>query len=221
MKKLLIVLTLLSFLGSVSAVNLDKVKTGAKPGTVALTFDDGPSPVYTPQVLKILTKNHIHATFFVLGATARHYPKLVKAILDQGSVIANHSMTHPKLTKISAKKLKYEVVDSRDAIKKVAGYAPLCLRPPFGLGNKKVGAYIRKQGMIMVPMGFNSFDYERRGTEKLVDWVVSNARSGRTFLLHDGGKARGQTVAALPKIIAGIRKKGLGFSVICSPKGLS
>jgi peptidoglycan-N-acetylglucosamine deacetylase len=199
------------------ATNLDKVRTTPLPGTVTLTFDDGPSPVFTPKVLAILKKYHVKATFFVMGWAAKKYPKLLRQMIADGNAVASHTDSHPKLTKISQRQLLHEVVMPRDAIKAVIGKAPVCLRPPFGIGNKRVAAFIRKHGMIMVPMGFNSFDYKRPGVKKLVSWVVSNAKAGRVILLHDGYKARQQTVKALPAIIEGIRKKGLGFSAICYP----
>lgn len=199
------------------AKSLEKVRTTPLPGTVALTFDDGPSPKYTPQVLAILKKYHVKATFFVMGWAAKKYPKLIREMIADGHAVASHTNSHPNLTRISKRQLLYEVVMPRDAIKSVTGKAPVCLRPPFGAGNKRVAAFIRAHGMIMVSMGFNSFDYKRPGVKKLVKWVVSNAKSGRVFLLHDGYKARQQTVNALPAIIEGIKKKGLGFSAICYP----
>src|SRR5690349_16404423 len=79
------------------------------PGTVALTFDDGPNPVYTRQILAILKKNNIKATFFVVGVNAQKYPDVIKEIHEQGHVIASHSLTHPMLTKISDAQLQKEV----------------------------------------------------------------------------------------------------------------
>jgi len=214
----LCILTLFVFsVASVNAKTLDQVQWRAKPGTVALTFDDGPNPKYTPQILKILKDNHIHATFFVMGWSAYKYPNLIKQIVAQGHAVANHSMSHPKLTRLSTKRLHAEVVKPAEIIDKIIGKRPVCLRPPFGMGNARVDVYIRKQGMIMVPMGFNSFDYQRRGVQKLTNWVVKNAHSGMVILLHDGPKYREQTVKALPGIIKGIRNKGLSFSVICRP----
>lgn len=210
-------ITFFSTINSVFAKPLSQVRWKALPGTVALTFDDGPSPIYTPQVLAILKRHHIKATFFVMGWSAKKYPKLIQQIIADGNAVANHTMSHKKLPYLSAKKLAFEVVKSRDLIAKAAGKAPVCLRPPYGMGNKRVGAFIRSKGMIMVPMGFNSFDYKNRGVKKLTNWVVKNARSGQVILLHDGYKARSQTVKALPGIIKGIRAKGLGFSAICYP----
>lgn len=196
---------------------LDQVRTKALPGTVALTFDDGPSPIYTPQVLTILKKYNVKATFFVMGWAAKKYPELIRQMIAEGHVVASHTNSHKDLTRMPMKKLRYEISMPKEAIEAVIGTAPVCVRPPYGKGNNHVRKVIREYNMIMVPMGFNSFDYENRGVKKLTKWVVSNAISGRVILLHDGYRFRGQTVKALPGIIQGIRKKGLKFSTICSP----
>ncbi len=217
MKKLLTVLIMLLLTMPVLARPLDQVRWQAKPGTVSLTFDDGPSPIYTPQVLKILRDNNIHATFFVMGPAAKRYPELLKRMVAEGHAVAIHTMTHPKLTHLSDKRLYTEIVGARDIVNDIIGKPPVCLRPPFGLVNQRVKTFTRGHHIITVPMGFNSFDYKNRGIDQLTRWVVQNARSGRVFLLHDGYNHRAQTVAALPGMIAGIRSKGLGFSAICYP----
>jgi len=199
------------------AIPMMQARVNPLPGTVSLTFDDGPSPQYTPQVLAILKKNHIKATFFVMGWAAQKYPQLIRQMVAEGHAVANHTNSHKDLTHLSAKQLHDEVVGAKEKIRSVLGKAPICLRPPYGKGNQRIAAYIHQQGMMMVPMGFNSFDYERRGVKKLVQWVVANARAGQVILLHDGYAYRQQTVDALPDIIAGIRKKRLGFSAICYP----
>lgn len=191
------------------------IETLPAPGTVALTFDDGPSPIYTPQILEILKKYNIKATFFVVGSNAKQYPELVKAIHDAGHPINSHSMTHPMLTKISDKTLQWEIKTPNTIVENIIGIKPLCLRYPFGASNEHVRSMIRANNMTPVPMGFNSFDYERPGTEKITSWVIKNAHSRQVILLHDGYDKREQTVEALPIIIEGIKKKGLGFSTIC------
>ena len=191
------------------------IETLPPPGTVALTFDDGPSPIDTPQILDILKKYNIKATFFVVGSNAKQYPELIKAIHEQGHPINSHSMTHPMLTKLTNKTLQYEVATPSIIVNNIIGIKPHCLRYPFGLSNEHVRNVIRANGMIPVPMGFNSFDYERPGTQKIISWVLKNAHSRQVILLHDGYDKREQTVAALPIIIEGIQKKGLGFSTIC------
>lgn len=185
------------------------------PGTVALTFDDGPSP-YTPQILAILKKYNVKATFFMVGTNAKKYPELVKQVYAEGHVIASHSMTHPQLTHLSDQALEWEVATPNKIIYEIIGQKPKCLRYPFGMSNEHVRTVIRKNGMVPVPMGFNSFDYNRPGTDKIISWVLKNIYSKQVILMHDGYDKREETVAALPVIIEGIKKKGLGFSTICA-----
>jgi peptidoglycan/xylan/chitin deacetylase (PgdA/CDA1 family) len=217
MKRLLIPFLGLCITTAIYAKPLSQVRWKAKKGTVALTFDDGPNPTYTPQILDILKKYNVKATFFVMGWAAKKYPKIMQEIVANGNAVASHTWSHPMLTRISQKQLYKEIVRPKVEIKKAIGKNPVCVRPPFGMGNKRVGAFIRKHGMIMVPMGFNSFDYKRPGYRKIASQVINNAHSGQVFLLHDGPKKREQTVKALPLIIKGIRAKGLGFSAICYP----
>jgi len=191
------------------------VRKIAEKGTVALTFDDGPNPIYTPQILAILKKYNIKATFFMVGMNAKLYPDIVKQVLADGHAINNHSQTHPMLTKLNDQQLQTEVEMPSVIIYKIIGKKPVCLRYPYGASNQHVRDVIRENGMTPVPMGFNSFDYNRPGVDKIVSWVLKNAYSGQVFLMHDGFAKREQTVAALPQIIEGIKKKGLGFSQIC------
>src|SRR3990167_797888 len=209
------ILTFTFFLSTFVYASENNVRTNALPHTVALTFDDGPSPIYTPQVLAILKKYHVKATFFVVGANAKKYPELLKQINEDGHVIASHSQTHPLLAKLSTPSLQHEVSTPVIIIENTIGKKPKCLRYPFGASNEKVRAMIRTYGMQPVSMGFNSFDYERRGVNPLTTWVLQNAHSGQVILLHDGYDHKEQTVQALPAIIEGIQKKGLGFSTIC------
>lgn len=209
------VLLFLCTFGLISFAHAEVVRTTPLPNTVALTFDDGPSPIYTPEVLAILKKYHIKATFFVVGANAKKYPEMIKAIHNEGHIIASHSQTHPMLTKLSARALQQEIVGPEQIVDSLIGIRPKCLRYPFGASNARVREAIREAGIEPVPMGFNSFDYERPGTEKIISWVLKNAHNKQVILLHDGYDKREQTVAALPAIIEGIQKKGLGFSTIC------
>jgi len=216
MRKLALALVLAAFACTASALNESQVHKIAAKGTVALTFDDGPTEKYTPQILAILKKYNIKATFFMVGMNAKAHPDLVKMVLADGHAINSHSMTHPMLTKLSDKKLQWEVAEPSVVIYDTIGKKPLCLRYPFGASNEHVRAVIRANGMVPVPMGWNSFDYNRPGVDKIVSWVMKNAHSGQVFLFHDGFDKREQTVAALPQIIEGIQKKGLGFSQVCA-----
>lgn len=208
-----IFLCLLSF--SAFAADNSAVRTTALKGTVALTFDDGPTEKYTPQILAILKKYNIKATFFMVGMNAKNHPDIVKQVLADGHAINNHSLTHPMLTKLNDTQLYKEVIEPSTIIFNIINKKPVCLRYPYGASNQHVRDVIREQGMVPLPMGWNSFDYDRPGVDKIVSWVLKNAYSGQVFLFHDGFDKREQTVAALPQIIEGIQKKGLGFSQIC------
>jgi len=207
--KLLFTLLLISPFANATPTNIPA------NGTVTLTFDDGPSPIYTEQVLAILKKYNIKATFFVVGMNAKHYPDLIKKIHNEGHVIGNHSQTHPMLTKLSKANLQREVATPSAIVWDIIGIKINCLRYPFGASNSLVRETIRENDMLPTPMGFNSFDYERPGTEKIISWVLQNVHNKQVILLHDGFNKREQTVAALPAIIEGIQKKGFGFSTIC------
>src|SRR5215204_5518174 len=113
MKKILLLLGTALFLCQTILAfgqDLKDVRTGALKGTVALTFDDGPNPISTPQILAILKKNDIKATFFVMGPLAKKYPELIQEMLKEGHAVADHTMSHPMLTKLSDKQLAYEVI---------------------------------------------------------------------------------------------------------------
>lgn len=200
---------------SAQAMDESSIRIAALKGTVALTFDDGPTVEYTPQILAILKKYQIKATFFMVGMNAKAHPEIVKMVLADGHAIDSHSMTHPMLTKLNNKQLMKEVTEPQTVIYDIIKQKPHCLRYPFGASNEHVRSVIRQNGIVPVPMGWNSFDYDRPGVEKIVSNVLNNVHSGQVFLLHDGYAKREQTVAALPQIIEGIKKKGFGFSTIC------
>lgn len=205
------------FLLSSTSFALDeaKVQTQALNGTVALTFDDGPTVKYTPPILAILKKYNVKATFFMLGMNAKAHPEIVKMVLADGHAIGNHSMTHSNLTQLIDDQLNQEILAPQTIISGITGTKPVCLRYPFNASNEHVNSVIRKNNLIPVSVGFNAYDYKRPGVEKIVNWVLQNASSGKVIVLHDGTDEREQTVLALPQIIEGIKKKGLGFSQIC------
>jgi len=206
---------MISVVAYMSTASADQsVRTKPLPGSVTLTFDDGPSPVYTPQILAILKRYRVHAVFFAMGGIARQNPELIKDIVRQGHVLANHSVSHLYLPKLSDKKLQYEIAEANVMLTKAAGVRPVCFRPPFFGTNARVREVIARNDLIQV-LGFMTRDYENKGVDWLVNNVLNNVHSGSILVFHDGYRGRAQTVAALPAIIEGIRKKGLSFSTIC------
>jgi peptidoglycan/xylan/chitin deacetylase (PgdA/CDA1 family) len=216
LKKFIFLLAGLLYANASFTLEESTIQKKASPGTVALTFDDGPTTKYTPQILAILKKYHIKATFFMVGMNAKAHPEMVKLVATEGHAINSHSMTHPFLTKLSDSRLEAEIVEPQHIIGQIIGKQPVCLRYPYGVSNEHVRALIRSHNIVPIPMGWNSFDYNRPGVDKIVDWVLKNAHSGQVFLFHDGFDRREQTVAALPRIIEGLQKKGFGFSQICA-----
>lgn len=212
--KLAVILSV--FFSFVYADNWQDIKVKPVLGTVALTFDDGPSPEYTPEILKILNDNHIHAVFFVEGQFAKKYPDLIKQIYADGDVVANHTMHHVMLTKVSTKTMQAEISQVNEVVENIIGVQPKCLRPPYGKHNQAVDAYAHSLNMAVLTWDWNSFDYDRPGVQKLTDWVLNHTHNQYVLLLHDGGGDRSQTVAALPAIIKGIEAKGYGFDLICN-----
>lgn len=201
-------------LGIAVAAETPSFPTKPQAGTVTLTFDDGPSPVFTPQILAILNKYHIHAVFFMMAGLAKHYPEVVKQIIDNGNIVASHTISHPMLTKLSEAQLVKEIKGSRDIITAITGKPPVCIRPPYLATNSRVIDVMHANGMVEI-MGYITGDYMSPGVQKLTDHVLANVHPGMILIFHDGEKGRAQTVAALPAIIEGIQKKGIGFSTIC------
>ncbi len=209
-------LILLCFLQCIYAASLPKTTVRPARGCIALTFDDGPDPINTPQVLAILKKYHVKATWFVMGTYAKKYPDLIRQIQKDGHVIANHSWSHPYMTRISARRVNSEIYRTNNIIEQLTGVRPKCFRPPFGMSNPSVRAAIKRAGLHRIMWDVNSFDYERVPAKKLAKDVLKNTKArGGDVLLHDGYGNRKNTIAALPIIIEGALARGQRFVSIC------
>lgn len=184
------------------------VRAGARASPrLALTFDDGPSPVHTPRVLEVLRRNRVKATFFVLGENARRWPGLIRAMAAHGHLVANHSWDHPR---DATEKEWLDQIRRTEAAIKAAGVTPArYFRPPHGLVTSRVRAACATLGYTVVLFTYLAPDYRRPGEAELTRGVLRASRPGAVVVLHDGGGDRRQTVAALPGIIAGLRQKGL------------
>ncbi len=200
---------------------------GDKSKTIALTFDDGPDPTFTPQILRILKENHVPGTFFVLGSNAEMYPEILEQMWDDGNEIGNHTFTHPHFAEISAWRAALEVNATQRIIESITGRSTRLFRPPFGEGGDTNAAdpdeivhllETQKLGYITVGMNIDPNDYEKPGVDEIVnriDRIIAQANhnlmSYNVILMHDGGGDRSQTVAALPKIIKDLKGKGYKF----------
>jgi peptidoglycan/xylan/chitin deacetylase (PgdA/CDA1 family) len=174
---------------------------------VALTFDDGPS-TYTPRILQVLAQWHVPATFFVIGKMAAVYPELVRAEAQAGSEVGDHTQTHARMSALSAADQRAQIVDAGEAIRAAGAPFPILWRPPYGLFNSTTLSILQSMRMLMVLWTVDTKDYSRPGVSRISYTALSGARPGAIILMHDGGGNRAETVAALPHIIASLRRRG-------------
>ena len=180
---------------------------------VALTFDDGPNEPYTSEILKVLDKYQVKATFFMLGKNVEKHPEVAGAIAKAGHAIGNHSYTHWNLIIDTPTQILYEINLADTTIQKVTGVKPYLFRPPFGGDDPWVFDETEKLGYVVVKWSLSSKDWERPGAAQIVQNVFSGVQNGSIIQLHDGetlhhGADRSQTVSALPSIIVGLKKRG-------------
>jgi peptidoglycan/xylan/chitin deacetylase (PgdA/CDA1 family) len=186
---------------------------------VALTFDDGPS-VYTSQVLRILRRFKIHATFFLIGEQVRPNAGLVREELAEGNAVGDHTWTHANVS--GGGSFAYSQLSrTRSAIRSASGYYTPCLfRAPGGAVSGALFPVARSLGMLTIQWDVDPRDWSRPGTGSIYSTVVGQARRESIILMHDGGGPRNQTVAALPEIIRTLRSRGYGFKTLPDLLGL-
>lgn len=192
------------------------IKTATLPPekkVIALTFDDGPWPKSTAQVLDILKKNDIKGTFFVVGQNVKNYPDLTRQIVAEGHSIANHTWHH-WYHHMNAQTAAYEVANTSDIIFKTTGVKTGLFRPPGGIMTNGVVNYARNNKYAVIMWSSDSVDYSRPGVPKLINNIFRSAKPGGIVLMHDGGGDRTRTVQALPEIISKFRKQGYEFVTI-------
>ncbi len=179
---------------------------------VALTFDDGPSLVQTPEILAILNRLDARATFFEEGRHVHGREALMRRILASGDEIGNHSYHHPEYPGDG----ELAATDSR--IRAATGFEPCLFRPPYGLINGRVAAAARRNRLEMVLWSLDSEDDHHPGVAAIRANVLRAAQPGSIILMHDGGH-HPQTVRALPGIIRGLRARGLRFATVTALLG--
>jgi peptidoglycan-N-acetylglucosamine deacetylase len=178
---------------------------------VALTFDDGPSPAYTPQILAILQQYHVDATFFDVGRLVQAYPELARQELKQGNLVENHTWSHGDLPTLTPDAIRSQIQQTSDEIQQVTGVRPTFMRPPYGDTSVRVLTVINSLALTTVIWNDEAKDWSLPGTSVIVARILNLARNGAIILLHDGGGTRAQTVAALPSIIEQLHARGYTF----------
>jgi len=181
---------------------------------IALTIDDGPSPVYTPQVLALLARYRVTATFSMIGIEAQAYPAVAREVAAAGHLIANHTWTHLNLTWLPPALVTEQIGRATDAIHAATGRAPDLFRAPYGAWSPFVLTQCARAGLTPLGWSVDPRDWSRPGVASIVANIMRNTRTGSIILEHDGGGDRSQTVAALKIVIPRLLAAGYHF---CTP----
>ncbi|WP_024510036.1 chitooligosaccharide deacetylase NodB [Bradyrhizobium sp. ARR65] len=217
-------MTHLQFLSEVRSEGRDRIE---RPG-VYLTFDDGPNPRFTADILDVLAQHKVSATFFVIGAYALDQPKLIQRMVAEGHEVANHTMTHPDLSRCDPAEVEQEIFAASSAIRMAnPQVCPRYMRAPYGMWTEEVLAVSARASLAAVHWTLDTRDWARPGVDAIIDTVLSSVRPGVIVLLHDGcppeelssssdAALRDQTVSALSRLIPQLHERG--FSIRSLPK---
>jgi peptidoglycan/xylan/chitin deacetylase (PgdA/CDA1 family) len=179
---------------------------------IALTIDDGPSPEYTPQVLRLLEKYKVTATFSMIGLEVAAYPGLVREVAAAGHTIANHTWSHPDLARLAPVTVADQINRATGAIHKVTGREPALFRAPYGAWSPAVVEQCVQAGLTPLDWSVDPRDWSRPGVSSIVTNIMRNTRTGSIILEHDGGGNRSQTVAALKIVLPRLLDSGYHFT---------
>jgi len=178
---------------------------------VALTFDDGPDPRWTPRVLELLRQHHASATFFDVGRHALEHPDLVRAELDSGHEVGNHTWSHPDLRNLSTSAVRDEITRGAEAIRGAQAHAPRLFRPPYGSSDDAVRAVAEVEGYrtVMWDVCLERYVNHTSDIAGGVDLLMGRVRPGSIILAHDGGVPdRTRTMQALPLLLSRLAERG-------------
>jgi peptidoglycan/xylan/chitin deacetylase (PgdA/CDA1 family) len=187
---------------------------------VALTFDDGPNPPYTQEIVDVLKRENVPATFFVEGEAAAAAPLDVEMLKDAGMAVGSHSYSHSEaLVRMSPADFRGDLQSAEAVFVRILGYKPRLYRAPFGKTSAVMIEELRRAGYVSVGWDIDSDDWQETSSEKIADRVLSESHPGAIVLLHDGGLSGGNadrsgTLAALPAIIDGLRGRGYEFVTV-------
>ena len=188
------------------------------PGAIALTFDDGPDPRWTPRILSMLARWHVHAVFCVVGRHVDEHPDLVRRIVAGGNLLCNHTYDHDEA--LGSRPLDVRVAQiarTQAAVLRATGQRPVFFRSPGGFWNARIVAAARAQGLVPLKWNADTRDWTRPGTRKILRTLLSELKAGRIVLFHDGGGDRRQSVQAVGWALHELPKRGYRFAVPSPP----
>ncbi|MEV6207376.1 bifunctional polysaccharide deacetylase/glycosyltransferase family 2 protein [Kitasatospora sp. NPDC051914] len=197
-------------------------------GTIALTFDDGPDPRWTPQILDVLRRHGVHATFFTVGTQVAAEPELARRIVAEGHQIGVHTFTHADLSAAAPWRRNLELREAQLALAGATGRTSTLFRPPYSAGNDAltdagwdVVGQAGREGYLTVLTSQDSEDWRRPGTDAIVAAATPKGRDGQILLMHDAGGDRSQTVAALDRLLPRLQAEGFRFETVSTAVGLA
>jgi peptidoglycan-N-acetylglucosamine deacetylase len=183
------------------------------PKTVALTIDDGPSPLYTPQLLRVLEQYRVTAAFSMVGRNVARYPGIAREVAGAGHLIVNHTWSHADLALLPVAAVRDEVSRAAAEIHAVTGQRPTLFRAPYGAWSPALLSYCAAQGLTPLDWSVDPRDWARPGVAAIVRDILRTTRTGSIILEHDGGGDRSQTVAALKMVLPRLQDEGFQFGV--------
>jgi cellulose synthase/poly-beta-1,6-N-acetylglucosamine synthase-like glycosyltransferase/spore germination protein YaaH/peptidoglycan/xylan/chitin deacetylase (PgdA/CDA1 family) len=201
-------------------LSYDIEQLGAVKKKIAITFDDGPDPRWTPRVLDILKQKNVPACFFVIGIAGNQSPEILRREYAEGHEIANHTYTHPSWEDVSPTQIKWELNLTERLIESTLGVKTILFRPPYGIDHQPEYAeevahlpIAQEMGYVIIGQKIDPRDWRQPfgkqvPAQEIIDGVLSQATIGNIVLFHDGGGDRSQTVLALPQIIDKLREQG-------------
>ncbi|GIF24370.1 cellulose synthase/poly-beta-1,6-N-acetylglucosamine synthase-like glycosyltransferase/peptidoglycan/xylan/chitin deacetylase (PgdA/CDA1 family) [Actinoplanes tereljensis] len=189
--------------------------------TIALTFDDGPDPTWTPKILEVLKENDAHGTFFVVGSEVSRHPELTKRITNEGNELGLHTFTHPNLQRVAPWRRTLELSQTQVVIARATGVRTNLARFPYSSkanaideANWKLVKEAGKQGYLVVVNDLDSEDWQLPGVRQIVRNATPAGDSSAVILFHDAGGDRSQTLAALRKFIPQMKERGYRFTTV-------
>jgi peptidoglycan-N-acetylglucosamine deacetylase len=203
-------------------------RAGTRDRRVALTFDDGPDPAFTAQILDTLAARKAVASFFVVGRQVQQHPDLARRIVTDGHEIGNHTFSHPDLAGLSETAVRMELATAERVIEAVTGRRPMLFRPPF-IGDARPATEERLRPMaVATSLGLRTAglevdtrDWQLTDPDAIVQRALANLDRGRTILLHDGGGDRAATVSAVGPLIDSLRARGYALTTVAGLLGMS
>lgn len=184
---------------------------------VALTFDDGPDIRFTPQVLDVLAKHDVKATFFIVGTRAEAHHAITKRIHDEGHAIGNHTFWHPNLPKEELGRLHWELTETEQVIADIIGFKPRLFRSPYGALNEEMVEMLEENNNTVIGWDVDSIDWKQLDPDIISDNVLSNVDFGSIILMHDGGDWSmdlSGTAQSLDNIISKLKDDGTKFVTV-------